>query len=283
MTDISQRTDDIKGRRQNIAELEEEKKLGLFAIDCTVVNAQLIKQTQLLEKQILSDQLERNRELNRGINKDYEEIGSRLEFGIESTNDLIATIEFFKKLIAEVQDKLSSRVIESQKRLDFLIKYAELAEEDYQLNASVFLQPEHLRGVLEYNEQKLAAKREQTEDEVRKRGTDITDYLESLAKDIHSFFTVEAEVQSEIFANNQKLTTLRNSLDKTNEQISKLNEEEGLLEMDETAYPQLIENIQNIQPFLLLWGTCDNFINQSEAWLNGPFRSLDPEAMSEEV
>ena len=209
MTDISQRTDDIKGRRQNIAELEEEKKLGLFAIDCTVVNAQLIKQTQLLEKQILSDQLERNRELNRGINKDYEEIGSRLEFGIESTNDLIATIEFFKKLIAEVQDKLSSRVIESQKRLDFLIKYAELAEEDYQLNASVFLQPEHLRGVLEYNEQKLAAKREQTEDEVRKRGTDITDYLESLAKDIHSFFTVEAEVQSEIFANNQKLTTLR--------------------------------------------------------------------------
>ena len=29
------------------------------------------------------------------------------------------------------------------------------------------------------------------------------------AKDIHSFYTVEAEVQSEIFANNQKLTTLR--------------------------------------------------------------------------
>ena len=63
--------------------------------------------------------------------------------------------------------------------------------------------------MLEYNEQKLAAKREQTEDEVRKRGTDITEYLETLAKDIHSFYTVEAEVQSEIFANNQKLTTLR--------------------------------------------------------------------------
>ena len=135
MTDISKRTDQIKGRRQNIQELEEEKKLGLFAVDSTSVNAQLIKQTQLLEKQILTDQLERNRELNRGINKDYEEIGSRLEIGIDSTNDLIETIEYFKRLIAEVQDKLSSRVLESQKRLDFLIKYAELAEEDYQLNA----------------------------------------------------------------------------------------------------------------------------------------------------
>ena len=103
MVDIAKRTDGIKQRRQNIQELEEEKKLGLFAVDCTAVNSQLIKQTQLLEKQILADQLERNRELNRGINKDYEEIGSRLEIGIESTNDLIDTIDYFKKLIAEVQ------------------------------------------------------------------------------------------------------------------------------------------------------------------------------------
>ena len=57
MTDISKKTDQIKERRQNIQELEEDKKLGLFAVDCTNVNALLIKQTQLLEKQILTDQL----------------------------------------------------------------------------------------------------------------------------------------------------------------------------------------------------------------------------------
>ena len=44
------------------------------------VNAQLVKQTHILEKQILDDQVERNRELNRAINKDYEEIGQRLEW-----------------------------------------------------------------------------------------------------------------------------------------------------------------------------------------------------------
>ena len=44
------------------------------------VNAALVKQTHILEKQILDDQVERNRELNRAINKDYEEIGQRLEW-----------------------------------------------------------------------------------------------------------------------------------------------------------------------------------------------------------
>ena len=56
-----------------------------------------------------------------------------------------------------------------------------------------------------------------------------------------------------------------------------------MLGMPETAYPDLLDNIQNIQPFMLLWGTADSFINQSETWLNGPFRVLDPETMTEEV
>ena len=52
-----------------------DRNLTLFS-----VNAQLVKQTHILEKQILDDQVERNRELNRAINKDYEEIGQRLEW-----------------------------------------------------------------------------------------------------------------------------------------------------------------------------------------------------------
>ena len=62
-----------------------------------------MKQTHKLEKQILDDQVERNRELNRAINKDYEEIGQRLECDIESTNDLIETIEYFKRLLEETR------------------------------------------------------------------------------------------------------------------------------------------------------------------------------------
>ena len=43
------------------------------------------------------DQLERNRELNRQINKDYEEIGQRLDIEIETTANLVDTIAYFKK------------------------------------------------------------------------------------------------------------------------------------------------------------------------------------------
>ena len=49
---------------------------------------------------------------------------------------------------------------------------------------SVIEQPEHLRKVIEFNEQKLEAKREQTEESVRQRGVDITAQLGGLADDI---------------------------------------------------------------------------------------------------
>ena len=39
-------------------------------------------------------------------------------------------------------------------RLEFLVLYADLQEEDFLLNSNVFGQPEHLRNVLDYNEEK---------------------------------------------------------------------------------------------------------------------------------
>ena len=98
-----------------------------------------------------------------------------------------------------------------------------------------------------------------------------------------AYYKIEAETPGEIATHFQRLSSLRSTLDKTSESITTLNEEEVMLGMPETAYPDLLDNIQNIQPFMLLWGTADSFINQSETWLNGPFRVLDPETMTEEV
>ena len=60
-------------------------------------SSELKAQTNELEYRIKMDQLERNRELNRQINKDYEEIGQRLDIEIETTANLVDTITYFKK------------------------------------------------------------------------------------------------------------------------------------------------------------------------------------------
>ena len=60
----------------------------MFHVDCAQLNADLVAQTNELEYRVKTDQLDRNRDLNRQINKDYEEIGHRLDIDIETTSDL---------------------------------------------------------------------------------------------------------------------------------------------------------------------------------------------------
>ena len=51
-----------------------------------------------------------------------------------------------------------------------------------------------------------------------------------------------------------------------------MNEEEGLLEFDETAFPLLTQMFQTKQPFDSLWNTALRWHTSNELWLNGKRR-----------
>lgn len=110
---------------------------------------------QDLENQIVLDQLEKNRDLNRQVNRDYEEIGRRLSKEPNNTEELVDTISYMKNVIKIEKDALSKRVQLSGIRLEFLVLYADLQEEDFLLNSNVFGQPEfrfyNLTLTLRYN------------------------------------------------------------------------------------------------------------------------------------
>ena len=53
--------------------------------------------------------------------------------------------------------------------------------------------------------------------------------------------------------------------------------------MEETVYPELAENLAQLQPFILLWETSDSFMTSSDTWLQSVFKELDPETMAEQI
>ena len=86
--DIANKIRSIRETRSAIHGLDLETQIGMFHVDCAQLNADLVAQTNELEYRVKTDQLDRNRDLNRQINKDYEEIGHRLDIDIETTSDL---------------------------------------------------------------------------------------------------------------------------------------------------------------------------------------------------
>lgn len=283
MEDIATKIQSIREIRSSILALDNEYRLGLFFIDSSQLNQYLVAKTQEIENRIKSDQLENNRDLNRQINKDYEEIGQRLDQEINTTAELVETLEYFKKVQEVVKAELSARVELSSQRLDLLIEFAELSEEDYRLNSSVFNQPEHLRSVIDFNVTKLANKRTATENDVRQRAKHIRKELATLSEAITAYNQIESGNQSEIRKHVEELKSLREQLEHQSGLIEKLNVEEDLLGMEESVYSELNQNMQAIQPFITLWETSDTFMTSSDSWLNSNFKDLDPEVMTEEI
>ena len=281
--DIAIRIDQIRRTRLNIQELDRDCQLGLFFIDCIQLNDDLSELTRQLENQIIQDQLDRNRELNRQINRDYEEIGRRLGKETNDTEELVETIKYLKEVITVKKDELSNRVQSSGIRLEFLILYANLQDEDYRLNSNVFGQPEHLRSTLDYNEEKFQTKKTGAENAVRQKSKTIEIELERIGRSIDGYGSEETASSDEINRHVTALQTLLEDLENVTSSIENLNFEEKLLEREETTYPDLQEHGKNLQPYTQLWETAQKWIVKSEEWLQGTFAKIDPEELTEEL
>ena len=57
----------------------------------------------------------------------------------------------------------------------------------------------------------------------------------------------------------------------------------GLLEWEESKFPLLSQMFAAKDPYEKLWNNALNFTIKSEQWLNGPFRNVNAEAVSEEL
>uniref|UniRef100_A0A671XYF8 Dynein axonemal heavy chain 7 n=1 Tax=Sparus aurata TaxID=8175 RepID=A0A671XYF8_SPAAU len=65
--------------------------------------------------------------------------------------------------------------------------------------------------------------------------------------------------------------------------LQDINNEQTLLEKEQSQFPMLQTLIADKQPYEQLWTTALNFQSMSEEWMNGPFRHLDAEKISDEL
>ena len=164
-----------------------------------------------------------------------------------------------------------------------MILYADLQEEDYRLNSNVFGQPEHLRSVIDYNEEKFQTKRTQAENSVRQKAKAIELELNRIGDAIGGYSGEETASSDEINKHVGLLQAIADDLEKAGQSIENLNFEERLLEREESSYPDLQEHIKDLQPFTQLWETAQKWNVKSEEWLRGTFVKIDPEALTEEL
>ncbi|XP_069839891.1 dynein axonemal heavy chain 3 isoform X1 [Dendropsophus ebraccatus] len=280
---FTKKINNLSQLRGEIASMHITVPLAMFCLDALRLNEDLCARAQKLKDQLVQFEVDENRELNKSICLKYSRIADRVSEVPANTEDLVALADFLRTSSDVTVYKLKDEISEAVSRLMFLLDYATLQYDDLKLNSAVFHWPEQIETVFEVNNNRLMARRDQAEDELRKRRTDFEKLLNSYNSEIESFKKREVMTIDEMKNNVEKLNELDKNLTAALAEFEAINKEEELLEWEKSQFPLLQETMINKVPFEQLWATAYNFHCKSEDWMNGAFLDLNAEEITEDV
>ncbi|KAM4697749.1 dynein axonemal heavy chain 3 [Rhinophrynus dorsalis] len=267
----------------DIASMHITVPLALFCLDALKLNEDLCARAQKLKDQLIQFEVDENRELNKSICSKYSRIADKVSEVPTTTEDLVALIDFLRTSRDVTVYKLKDEIAEASSRLAFLLDYATLQYDDLKLNSTVFHWPEQIETVFEINNNRLMTTKDQAEEELRKKRVQFEKLLQGYSADIEAFKKRETMTIEEMKNNVEKLNELDGNLNMALAEFEAINKEEELLEWEKSQFPLLQTSMINKGPFEQLWVTAYNFHCKFEAWMNGAFRDLNAEDITEEV
>ncbi|XP_024913275.1 dynein heavy chain 3, axonemal-like [Cynoglossus semilaevis] len=268
---------------KEIASLPTTVALSMFCVDAGKLNEDLCNRCDGLKDTLIQFEVDQNRALNQGICDKYEVIMNTVRKKPENTADVVSQNQFIKKTSEVTVHDLKIEIDEARDRLIFLLDYAILPPDDVVLNAHLFQWPKQILGELEESTARLAGMKEWVEDTLKRRIKDFEHRLQDMDKEIQSFKKKELMTMEEIKKNVQVLTEISTNLEAAVNELEEINKEQELLKKDQSHFPMLQIMIADKLPHEQLWTTVLNFETNSKVWMNGPFKHLNAEKITEEL
>ncbi|XP_059835308.1 dynein axonemal heavy chain 3 [Hypanus sabinus] len=275
--------DSLQKLCNEIALMHVTVPLAMFCLDAVGLNADLCSRARKLKQTLSESVVQENWKLNSSICQQYEEISDRISEVPESTEELVELDTYMKKATDVLVVKLKEEIFEAADRLNFLLDYATLSDDDLKLNSQVFNWPEQIMTMLDLHQDRLLSKREDVDDNLRNRVKEFRKKVVAYGKEVDSFKKKEVITTDEMKNNVEKLSELSDNLAAAMNELDTINKEQELLGHEVTHFPQLMATVGQKQPYEQLWNTAYNFYTKSEEWLNGPFQVLDAEEVTNKV
>ncbi|XP_048576009.1 dynein axonemal heavy chain 3 isoform X2 [Nematostella vectensis] len=280
---LAKKIDEFQSLSREIASLHLSVPLNMLCLNCQEVNQELSLRASKLADTMIHYVVDQNRDKNRGICRQYDEVSDKVQEMPDNTKDLVTLTQFLEKASTVLVVQLQSHVDDAGERLLFLLDYATLPYEDIKLNSTVFHWPEHIQKIFELSKNRIGHRKDLAMDDLKHRVKMYEEKLNGYNKEVEAFRKKEIMAAEEMKKNVEKLDELGTALDAARDELMDLNTEEELLQWEPTQFPILQSMMAYKEPYEKLWRTALNFQNKHEAWLNGPFVEINAEDVEEEI
>ncbi|KAJ3308630.1 Dynein heavy chain 3, axonemal [Boothiomyces sp. JEL0838] len=280
--------DDYESEIQKLTRLIEEisnsasiVRMSLIFLECEALKLDLtFKANQLVQK--LVDQVaEMNRKSNLSICEAYEKISAKAMKVPNDTEELVEIIKYVEQAKSKEIVALRDDIGKGKKRLDFLLNYAFMSEDDIKLNGVTFTWPTRIMPIFELSKKRMLQKKTKAQEDLKIK-------IESTNAEVEECFDQATKFQdygimSEIAEYIKKIRKLEKKLEELQDNIVKINIEEELLEWEKTPFSKLAQTKEVLDPYKKLWETASQFQTEYSRWMGGAFTEINAELLEETV
>ncbi|KAJ3276290.1 Dynein heavy chain 3, axonemal [Terramyces sp. JEL0728] len=280
--------EDYESEIQKLTRLIEEisnsasiVRMSLIYLECEALKLDLIYKANQLVQKLVDQVAEMNRKNNLSICEAYEKISAKAMKVPNDTEELVEIIKYVEQAKSKDIVALRDDIGRGKKRLDFLLSYAFMSEDDIKLNGVTFTWPTRIMPIFELSKKRMLQKKTKAQEDLKIK-------IEATNAEVEECFDQATKFQdygimSEISEYIKKIRKLEKKLEELQENIFKINVEEELLEWEKTPFTKLAQTKEVLDPYKKLWETASQFQSEYSKWMGGAFTDINAELLEETV
>ncbi|XP_066529410.1 dynein axonemal heavy chain 12 [Hoplias malabaricus] len=279
--EYTQHVEKFRTLSQEISSLPSVAHYDMIHLNCEELKQGLAKKAKTYAQTLLEQMINTHREQCLQICEEFETIRDKALKLPETTEDMTEMIAYIDHAKTKGTEELSSKIMETHRRLNYLLDVHILDSEDLELNSAVLLWPQNICQYFDLNNEVLEKAKQKGEQELRGRREKLILELEKLSRRMEEF----AEC-SELNMMQQYLTdvrTVQKRLQEVEESIFFINKEEALYKWEQTVYPEVDIIKEHIDPYQKLFGLVLKWQRTEKRWMDGSFLDLNGESMEAEL
>ncbi|XP_070694441.1 dynein axonemal heavy chain 7 [Pempheris klunzingeri] len=256
-------------------------RLGMFEVQSHNLIHSLVKRAQELQKKLVTRMLHDHQEINKSLCNEFEKIAEKALSTPPDTQKLMELKNYITNVEITEMPLLEQRLTDSNTQLCFLMDFVTLSPLDMELNTRTIQWLKRIPSIFKEHRRVIAEKTEQYQSGLKLCRERFVEELESYSVQVEEFTTFgELTDLSKYLKKSQALNA---KLELAMETINDFNQEEEAYGWSVSQYPQRKKIQDKLTPFLRLYETATDFLNQYEQWLHGPLSGVNPDKVEGDV
>ncbi|XP_049904030.1 dynein axonemal heavy chain 7 [Epinephelus moara] len=256
-------------------------RLGMFEVQSHKLVQSLVKRAQELQQKLVTRMLQDHQGINKKLCNEFEKIAEKALRTPPDTQKLMELKAFMNKVQTEEMPLLEQRLAESNRQLCSLMDFVTLSPLDMELNTQTIQWFQRMPSIFKEHRQIVAEKTEQYQSGLKLCRQRFEEELESYSVQVEEFINFGELTDLSMYL--KKSQALSAKLELAMEKINDFNLEEEAYGWSVSQYPQRKTIQDKLTPFLRLYETATDFLNQYEQWLHGPLSGVNPDKVEGDV